>query len=97
MTSQSDIKQHVEVSGWPVNTQGTTLLRPLTRIPLSLFVLGQAFFKKALDNKVAPEAQWAVFNKDEFLASGALGQTALDSKEAKPVTEVSASRSVVHQ
>lgn len=87
MTSRSDLKQQVEVSGDSSCRAG---LDWLTEILTRCSPSAQAFFKKALDDNVAPEAQWVVFDKDDFLVSGALGKTSLDPNEAKPVTEVSA-------
>lgn len=45
-----------------------------------------ALFKRAFDEKLAPEFQWAVFDKDDILTSGALGKTGV-APDAKPVNE----------
>lgn len=53
------------------------------------------FFKQAVDKGIAPGFQYVVFDKDRFLAKGAVGDATVANKEAgtpaKEMTEVSSS------
>ncbi|CAO1631589.1 unnamed protein product [Sympodiomycopsis kandeliae] len=53
--------------------------------PKSIDLHVQQFFQKAVDDGLAPTFQWAVFDKDEYLSTGAVGSAALsDAAQGNP-------------